>query len=199
MATTRTNPRSSNLITEGEFLTLPAEQYSTVTALWLKVVKLIQNCQIFIFSSHISLIETRIKINFWKMCQFLPLISLNSNLTSGLVLNLTLQSSIFLRSIKLSGAVIQCLSHISNISNSNLARNVEALLSRKNREVEGPVDWKGDSKKCVTLSHFKVVYYFFGLLLAWWDRAVYFQINEVFGPYKCFCNMQKIFSDIDTP
>ena len=100
------------------------------------------------------------------MCQFLPLISLSSNLTSGLVLNLTLQSSIFLRSIKLSGAVIQCLSHISDISNSNLGRNVEALLSRKDREVEGPVDWKGDSKKCVTLSHFKVVYYFFGLLLA---------------------------------
>ena len=56
----------------------------------------------------------------------------------------------------MSGAVIQCLGHINDISNSNLVRNADAFLYQK--EVEVPVDWIGESKKRVTPSHFKVAY-----------------------------------------
>ena len=56
----------------------------------------------------------------------------------------------------MSGAVIQCLRHINDISSSNLVRNADAFLSQK--KVEVPVDWSGDSKKRVTPSHFKVAY-----------------------------------------
>ena len=56
----------------------------------------------------------------------------------------------------MSSAVIQCLRHISDISNSNLVRNADAFLSQK--EVEVPIDWTGHSKKRVTPSQFKVAY-----------------------------------------
>ena len=56
----------------------------------------------------------------------------------------------------MSSAVIQCLRHISDISNSNLVRNADAFLSQK--EVEVPIDWTGHSKKHVTPSQFKVAY-----------------------------------------
>ena len=45
----------------------------------------------------------------------------------------------------MSGAVIRCLRHINNISNSYLVRNADVFLSQK--EVEVPVDWIGDQKK----------------------------------------------------
>ena len=54
------------------------------------------------------------------------------------------------------GAVIKCLRHINNISNSNLVRNADAFLNQK--EFEVPVDWIGDQKRRVTPSHFKVAY-----------------------------------------
>ena len=44
----------------------------------------------------------------------------------------------------MSAAVIQCLRHINNISNSHFVRNGDAFLSQK--EVEVPVDWIGDQK-----------------------------------------------------
>ena len=56
----------------------------------------------------------------------------------------------------MSGAAIQCLRHINDISNSNLVRNANACLSQK--EVEVLADWIGDQNKGVTTSHFKVAY-----------------------------------------
>ena len=56
----------------------------------------------------------------------------------------------------MSVAVIKCLRHINDISNSNVVRNADDLLSR--REVEVPVDWIGKSKKRVTPNQFKVAY-----------------------------------------
>ena len=56
----------------------------------------------------------------------------------------------------MSAAVVECLRHINDICNSNVVRNPEALLSK--REVEVPVDWIGESKKCITPDHFKVAY-----------------------------------------
>ena len=44
----------------------------------------------------------------------------------------------------MSGAVVQCLRHVSDISNSNLVRNADTFLSQK--EVEVPVDGVGDQK-----------------------------------------------------
>ena len=41
----------------------------------------------------------------------------------------------------MSAAVVKCLRHIKDISNSNVVRNTVGLLSRK--EVEVPVDWIG--------------------------------------------------------
>ena len=54
----------------------------------------------------------------------------------------------------MSGAVVQCLRHINDVSNSNLVRNANAFLFQK--EVEVPIDWIGDSKKRIAPSHFKV-------------------------------------------
>ena len=56
----------------------------------------------------------------------------------------------------MSSAIIQCLRHINDISNSNLVRNADAFLSQK--EVEVTVDWIRDSKRRVTPSQFKVGY-----------------------------------------
>ena len=53
-------------------------------------------------------------------------------------------------------AVVKCLRHINDISNSNAVRNVHSLLSRK--EVEVPVNWIEESKKRITSGHFKVDY-----------------------------------------
>ena len=56
----------------------------------------------------------------------------------------------------MSAAVVKCHRHINDISNSNVVRNTNSLLSR--REVEVPVDWIGESKKRVTPDQFKVAY-----------------------------------------
>ena len=53
-------------------------------------------------------------------------------------------------------AVVKCLNYMNDISNSNIVRNADGLLSR--REVEVPVDWIGDTKKCVLPQKFKVSY-----------------------------------------
>ena len=53
-------------------------------------------------------------------------------------------------------AVVKCLNYMNDISNSNIVRNADGLLSR--REVEVPVDWIGDNKKCVLPQKFKVSY-----------------------------------------
>ena len=56
----------------------------------------------------------------------------------------------------MSAAVVKCLRHINDISNSNAVRNTHSLLSRK--EVEVPVNWIEESKKRITSGHFKVDY-----------------------------------------
>ena len=56
----------------------------------------------------------------------------------------------------MSATVVKCLRHINDISNSNVVRNADGLLCRK--EVEVPVDWIGESEKPVTLNQFKVAY-----------------------------------------
>ena len=56
-------------------------------------------------------------------------------------------------------AVVKCLNYMNDISNSNIVRNADGLLSR--REVEVPVDWIGDNKKCVLPQKFKVSYWLF--------------------------------------
>ena len=52
--------------------------------------------------------------------------------------------------------VVKCLKHINDVSSSNIIRNADALLARK--EVEVPVDWVGGNKKCVPPQKFKVSY-----------------------------------------
>ena len=56
----------------------------------------------------------------------------------------------------MSAAVVKCLRHINNISNSNVVRNADGLLSR--REVEVPVDLIGKSKKRITPNQSKIAY-----------------------------------------
>ena len=56
----------------------------------------------------------------------------------------------------MSAAGVKCHRHINDIFNSNVVRNTNSLLSR--REVEVPVDWIGESKKRVTPNQFKVAY-----------------------------------------
>ena len=50
--------------------------------------------------------------------------------------------------------VVKCLKHMNDMSNSNIVRNADSLLSRK--EVEVPVDWIGENKKRVPPQKFKV-------------------------------------------
>ena len=60
----------------------------------------------------------------------------------------------------MSDAVVKCLRHINDISNSNVVRNSNSnaysFLSR--REVEVSVDWIGESKKRVKPNQVKVAY-----------------------------------------
>ena len=53
-----------------------------------------------------------------------------------------------------SDAVVKCLKHINNISNSNIVCNADGVLSR--REVDVPVDWIGQNKQRVSPQEFKV-------------------------------------------
>ena len=56
----------------------------------------------------------------------------------------------------MSDAVYKCLEHMNKISNSNLIRNVDSLLSR--RKVDVPVDWVGEDKARSTPAKFKMSY-----------------------------------------
>ena len=80
------------------------------------------------------------------MYQFLPLTSLKKfDDWAGCEFNpVKLDFSVADKTIT-SGAVIQCLRHINDVSNSNLVRNADTFLSQK--EVEVPVIWIEDSKK----------------------------------------------------
>ena len=122
----------------------------------MKLVTLIQKFQIFVFflpsitdrsedinkyfkNVSISSIDiTQKQLDYWVGCEFNPakldLFGVNKTIMSG--------------------AVAQCFGSINDISNSNLVRNADPFLSQK--EVEVLVKWIGDSKKSVTLIHFKV-------------------------------------------
>ena len=54
----------------------------------------------------------------------------------------------------MSDAVVKYLKHINDISNSNIVRNSDGVLSR--REVDVPVDWIRQSKQRVLRQKFKV-------------------------------------------
>ena len=56
----------------------------------------------------------------------------------------------------MSDAVAKCLKDINNVSNSNIVRNANGLLSRN--EVEVPVDWIGSNKQRIIPEKFKVLY-----------------------------------------
>ena len=56
----------------------------------------------------------------------------------------------------MSDAVVKCLKHINDISNSNIVRNRNGVLSR--REDDVPVDWIGQNKQSVPPQKFKVSY-----------------------------------------
>ena len=126
------------------------------------------------------------------MYQYLPLTSVKNNWMIGLVVNLTLQSLIFSVLTKLS-----CLVLLFNVSDTSMIFQIESLSQNI---VEAAMDWIRDSKTRVIPSHLKVAYWFcLRLIFAWWGLAIHFLQGEVCRPYKCFCNMQKIFSDMDSP
>ena len=66
-----------------------------------------------------------------------------NNLINGLVLKFNPSKLDLFGNDKalMSAAVVKCLRHINDISNSNVVRNTVGLLSRK--EVEVPVEWIG--------------------------------------------------------
>ena len=47
--------------------------------------------------------------------------------------------------------------HIAQISNTNIKRNADGLLFRREKDV--PVDWAGKSKTCVPSEKYKTNYY----------------------------------------
>ena len=55
-------------------------------------------------------------------------------------------------------AVIKCLKHMNDISNSNIVRNADGLSSRK--EVDAPVAWVAEHKQRLLPQKFKVSYWF---------------------------------------
>ena len=200
MDTMKTSPRFYIHSIEGKSQTLSVKPSLIATGRWLKLVTLIQKFQIFVFflpsitdrsedinkyfkNVSISSIDiTQKQLDYWVGCEFNPakldLFGVNKTIMSG--------------------AVAQCFGSINDISNSNLVRNADPFLSQK--EVEVLVKWIGDSKKRVTLIHFKVANWFcFRLLFAWWGLVNHSSKSEVCQPCKYFCNMQKIFNDINTP
>ena len=56
----------------------------------------------------------------------------------------------------MSDAVVKHLNHMNNISNSNIVRNADGVLSR--REVDTPVEWIGKNKQRVLPQKIKVSY-----------------------------------------
>ena len=55
-------------------------------------------------------------------------------------------------------AVINCLKHMNDISNSNIVRNAYGLFSRK--EVDAPVAWVVEHKQRLLPQKFQVSYWF---------------------------------------
>ena len=55
-------------------------------------------------------------------------------------------------------AVINCLKHMNDISNSNIVRNADGLFSRK--EVDAPVAWVVEHKQRLLPQKFQVSYWF---------------------------------------
>ena len=53
-------------------------------------------------------------------------------------------------------AVVKCLKHICQVSNSNMVSNADGLFS--SRAVETPVDWIGESKVRVPPQKYKISY-----------------------------------------
>ena len=56
----------------------------------------------------------------------------------------------------MTNAVIKCLKHMNDISSSNIIRNADGWLSR--REVDAPVAWVGEHKQRLPPQKFKVSY-----------------------------------------
>ena len=56
----------------------------------------------------------------------------------------------------MSNAVIKCLKYMNDISKSNLTRNADGVLSR--REVDIPVDWIGENSPCIPPQRLKTFY-----------------------------------------
>ena len=122
MDTTETNPKSCIRIMEEGYQILSVGS-SLIATGQSKLVRLIKNFQIFIFSSHLSPTEARTLINILKMYQFLPLTLLKNSLVIGLVVNLTLRSLICLVLIKLS-----CLMLLLNVSGTSTIFLIKILL-----------------------------------------------------------------------
>ena len=146
-------------ITEGKFQTLSRGLFLTAIELWLKVVKLRARCQIFFFflpsitdsseginkylnNVSISPIEiTQQQLNSWSETPFDP-----SKLdTYGIEKN------------TMNDAGIKCLKNMNDVSNSNIVRNADGLLSRK--EFDVPVAWVGEHKQRFPPQKFKVSYW----------------------------------------
>ena len=53
-------------------------------------------------------------------------------------------------------AVIKCLKYMNDISNSNLTRNADGVLSR--REIDISVDWIGENSQRIPPQKFKTFY-----------------------------------------
>ena len=56
----------------------------------------------------------------------------------------------------MSYAVIKCLKYMNDISNSNLTRNADGVLSC--REIDTPVDWIGENSQRIPPLKFKTSY-----------------------------------------
>ena len=146
MDTAKTNPRSYICVIEEGSPILSAEPSLIATGRWLKLVRLIQNFQIFIFFLP-SITNRSEDINqYLKNVSISPIDITQKQFDdwAGYEFNPAKLDLFGPDKSNMSGAVIHCLRHINDMSNSNLFRNADAFLSRK--EVEVPVDWIGDSK-----------------------------------------------------
>ena len=59
----------------------------------------------------------------------------------------------------MSNAVIKCLKYMNDISNSNLARNADGILSRT--EVNIPIDWRGENSQRIPSRELKTSHKYF--------------------------------------
>ena len=94
--------------------------------------KYLNNVSIFLFDITQSQLNARAGTNFYP--SKLGLLGLEKN--------------------TMADAVVKCLKHINEISNSTLICNAESLLSQ--REIEVPIDWVGENRNRIPLQKFKV-------------------------------------------